>query len=133
MEEQEWGWGRRPAAGGLRSLLQTPSPRAQSLEGHAAEGKGQQRGEMPAPLGAAAGLSTKVRLKRDMALVPQAAAAMRTEGPAQLSLHRPEPSWEAPTEGWGELSLHPYRLGTGGQGAGIRLTRPTHTGGPTPA
>lgn len=117
MEQQEWDWGRRPAAGGLRSLLQTPSqPRSQSLQGQAAGGKGQQRGGMPLPahLGAAAGLSTKVRLKRDMALMPQAAAAMRIAGPAQIFLHRPEPSWEAPTEGWGGLSFPSYRLGTGG-------------------
>lgn len=86
MDEQEWDWGRRPAAGGVRSLPQTPSPRDQSLDGQAAGDKGQPRGGEPAPVpvprGAAVGLRTNVRLNRDMALVPQAATAMGIVGPA---------------------------------------------------
>lgn len=113
MEEQEWDWGRRPAAVELRSLLQTPSPRAQSLEGHAAEGKGQPRGDMPVPLGAAAGLSTKVRLKRDMALVPQAAAAMRTEGPRSFSSIDPSRAGRRPPRGGASSPSIPIGLGMG--------------------
>ena len=119
-EGLEWGWGGRPAAAGLRSLPHTPSPRGRSLEGQAAGGKGQPRGGVPAPLGAAPGLSTKVRLKRDMALVPQATAAMGIAGPAQFFLHRPEKSGEAPTEGRDQLLLHRNRLGAAEQGAGVR-------------
>lgn len=73
-EEQAWEWawggGRRPAR--LRS-------RDQSLQGHAA-------GDREPPLGAAAGLSTQVRLKRPMALKLQAAAAMGTADPQALFL-----------------------------------------------
>lgn len=111
-EEQEWEWGRRLAAGGLRSRLQAPSPRGQSLEGQAAEGKGQPRGGEPPPVprGAAAGLSTKVRLNRDMALVPQAAAAMGNAGPAQrFSSIDSSRSGRRGPEGRGGLSLPPTR------------------------
>lgn len=93
-QEWEWDWGRR-----LHSL--PPSPRGQSLQGQAAGGKQQPRGAVPAPgpLGAAAGLSTNVRLKRAMALVPQAAAAMGIADPAEFFLHRLERIWEAPNKG----------------------------------
>lgn len=103
VEEQEWEWdcGRR-----LHSL--PPSPRDQSLQGQAAGGKQQPRGAVPAPgpLGAAAGLSTKVRLKRAMALVPQAAAAMGIADPPEFFLHRLKQIWEAPDEGRDGLALY---------------------------
>lgn len=104
-----WDWGRRPAAG--------HHSRGPSLGGQGAGGKGQPR-EMPAPgpLGAAAGLSTKVRLKRDIALVLQAAAAIGNAGARESSLHRPQRSWEAPTEGRGRSSLHPNPSCAGGAG-----------------
>lgn len=106
VEQQEWDWGRRPAVAGLHSLPPMPSPRSQSLQGQAAGGKGQPRGGAPVlgPLGAAAGLSTKVRLNRAMALVLQAAAAMGMEGPAEFFLHRAQQSWEAPSEGRNGIS-----------------------------
>lgn len=100
-QEWEWDWGRR-----LHSLQ--PSPRGQSLQGQAAGGKQQPRGAVPAPgpLGAAAGLSTNVRLKRAMALVPQAAAAMGIADPAEFFLHRLEQIWEAPNKGRDGLALY---------------------------
>ena len=101
VEEQVWDWGRRQAGVGLSSRTQTPSPRGQSLEG-------QQREVLPVPLGAAAGLSTKVRLKRDMALVPQAAAAMRNEAPApSFSSIDTSGAGRRPPRGRGELSFTP--------------------------
>lgn len=112
-EEQEWDCGRRQAAGGVRSQPQTPSPRGQSLEGQAAEDKGQPRGGEPAPApvprGAAAGLSTKVRLNRHMALVPQAATAMGIVGPEQSFFSiDPSRAGRRPV-GRGRLFLHPTR------------------------
>lgn len=130
-EVLEWGWGERPAAAGLRSRPHTPSPRGRSLDGQAAGGKGQPREGVPAPLGAAPGLSTKVLLKRDMALVLQATAAMGIAGPAQFFLHRPEPSEEAPTAGRDGLSLPRSRHGAPQHRAGA--CRPPPAGPAHPA
>ena len=130
-EVLECGWGERPAAAGLRSRQHTPSPRGRSLDGQAAGGKGQPREGVPAPLGAAPGLSTKVLLKRDMALVLQATAAMGIAGPAQFFLHRPEPREEAPTAGRDGLSLTRNRLGAPEHRTGAR--RPPPAGPAHPA
>lgn len=130
-EVLEWGWGERPATAELRSRPHTPSPRGRSLDGQAAGGKGQPREGVPAPLGAAPGLSTKVLLKRDMALVLQATAAMGIAGPARFFLHRPEPRGEAPSAGRDGLSLTRNRLGAPEHRAGAR--RPPPAGPAHPA
>lgn len=134
VEEQDWDWGKWPAAVGLHSLLQTPSLRGQSLEGQVVGGREQPRGEMPVlvALGAAVGLSTKVRLKRDMALMPQAAAAMRFAGPAQFFLPTQAKLGSA-HRGVGRLSLHPNRLAAGSRESAVHRTRPLHPCGLPPA
>lgn len=78
--EQEWGWGRQLAVG-LRA-------QDQSLQGQAVGGQEQHRGGEPGVLGAATGLSTKVRLTKAMALVlPAAAMGSAAWSPSSIGAH----------------------------------------------